>query len=42
LRALVAYETGWARTLLDRGAPLVRELNGWARLAVAGYVGGRP
>jgi squalene synthase HpnC len=29
-----------ARTLLDRGAPLVGTLRGRARLAVAGYIGG--
>ena len=37
---LLAFEIDRARTLLDRGAPLVRTLRGRARLAVAGYVGG--
>lgn len=37
---LLAFEIERARTLLDRGAPLVGTLRGRARLAVAGYVGG--
>jgi squalene synthase HpnC len=40
LRALMAFETSRAAELLDSGAPLVRLLHGWARLAVAGYVAG--
>jgi squalene synthase HpnC len=31
---------GWARRLLDEGAPLVRLLRGRARIAVAGFVAG--
>jgi squalene synthase HpnC len=37
---LLAFEIERARTLLDRGAPIVGTLRGRARLAVAGYVGG--
>ncbi|MBV9061107.1 MAG: squalene synthase HpnC [Pseudonocardiales bacterium] len=40
LRALMAFEITRAAELLDSGAPLVRMLHGWARLAVAGYVAG--
>jgi squalene synthase HpnC len=40
LRELMAFEVARARTLLDEGAPLVGRLEGRARLAVAGYVGG--
>jgi squalene synthase HpnC len=40
LRALMAFEIARAAELLDSGAPLVRMLRGWARLAVAGYVAG--
>lgn len=40
LRALVAFESERARSLLDEGAPLVRTLPARARLAVAAYVGG--
>jgi len=40
LRALMAFETTRAAELLDSGAPLIRLLHGWARLAVAGYVAG--
>jgi squalene synthase HpnC len=40
LRALMAFEITRAAELLDSGAPLVRMLRGWARLAVAGYVAG--
>ena len=40
LRGLVAYEARRAARLLDSGRPLVASLRGWARLAVAGYVGG--
>jgi squalene synthase HpnC len=40
LRGLVAYESRRAARLLDSGRPLVASLRGWARLAVAGYIGG--
>jgi squalene synthase HpnC len=40
LRRLMAFETERAAALLDSGAPLVGQLHGWARLAVAGYVAG--
>jgi squalene synthase HpnC len=40
LRALLAFEVGRAKRLLDEGAPLVGRLHGRARIAVAGYVGG--
>ena len=40
VRRLLAFETDRAAALLDSGAPLVRRLHGWARLAVAGYVAG--
>jgi squalene synthase HpnC len=40
VRGLVAFETGRAGALLDEGAPLVGQLRGWARVAVAGYVAG--
>jgi phytoene/squalene synthetase len=40
VRRLLAFETDRAAALLDSGAPLVRRLRGWARLAVAGYVAG--
>jgi len=39
-RRLISFEIARARTLLDRGAPLVGTLRGRARLAIAGYVGG--
>jgi len=39
-RALIAFETGRAKALLDAGAPLIGMLQGSARLAVAGYVAG--
>jgi squalene synthase HpnC len=39
-RALVAYEAGRARSLLDRGAPLARLLPLAPRLAIAGFVAG--
>ncbi len=42
LRALMAFEVYRARLWLDRGAPLVGSLRGWARFAVAGFgAGGR-
>jgi len=40
VRALLAYEVGRARALLERGVPLVAGLQGRARLAVAGFVAG--
>lgn len=40
VRALVAFETQRAVSLLDAGTPLVRTLSGPARLAIAGYVAG--
>jgi squalene synthase HpnC len=40
VRELLAFEVTRARALLDDGAPLVGRLNGRARIAVAGYVGG--
>jgi squalene synthase HpnC len=40
IRALVAFEAQRAEALLNSGTPLLRELHGWARLAVAGYVAG--
>ncbi len=40
LRALIAFETGRAKALLDAGAPLIGMLRGSARVAVAGYVAG--
>jgi squalene synthase HpnC len=40
LRELVAYESGFARELVEAGIPLVRSLNGHARLAISGFVAG--
>lgn len=40
LRALMAFEVARARTWLDRGQPLIPELHGRARWAVAGFVAG--
>jgi squalene synthase HpnC len=40
VRALMAFETGRARVMLDTGAPLIGMLRGAARVAVAGYVAG--
>jgi squalene synthase HpnC len=40
VRALMAFETGRARALLDEGAPLIGMLRGAARVAVSGYVAG--
>jgi squalene synthase HpnC len=39
-RRLMAFEVGRAADLLDRGAPLARDLGGRAGLAVAGFVAG--
>ncbi|MCY3924823.1 MAG: squalene synthase HpnC [bacterium] len=40
LRALVAFEAGRAREMLEDGRALVASLRGYARLAVAGFVAG--
>lgn len=40
VRALMAFETTRAARILDGGAPLIRTLTGFARLATAGYVAG--
>ncbi len=40
LRAVIAFEIARARGLLDEGAPLVGELRGRARIAVAAFVAG--
>lgn len=40
LRALVAYESEFARELVEEGIPLVRSLTGHARLAISGFVAG--
>jgi squalene synthase HpnC len=40
VRALIAFETDRAKTLLDTGASLIGMLRGSARAAVAGYVAG--
>jgi squalene synthase HpnC len=40
LRAVVAFEVTRARALLDEGAPLIDELRGRERLAVAAFVAG--
>jgi squalene synthase HpnC len=40
VRALLAFEVARARELLAAGAPLIGELRGAARAAVAGYVAG--
>ncbi|HXF20594.1 MAG TPA: squalene synthase HpnC [Streptosporangiaceae bacterium] len=40
LKELLAFEVRRARSLLDEGAPLVGNLHGAARVAVAGYVAG--
>jgi squalene synthase HpnC len=40
LRGVLRLEATRASQLLDSGGPLVRSLRGWARIAVAGYVGG--
>jgi squalene synthase HpnC len=40
VRDLIAFEAGRAREMLLGGLPLLRELRGWARLAIAGYVAG--
>jgi squalene synthase HpnC len=40
VRRLVAFEAERAAALLNSGTPLLRQLHGWARLAVRGYVAG--
>jgi phytoene/squalene synthetase len=40
LRAVVAYELERARDLFDRGAPLIDELHGRPRVAVAAFLAG--
>lgn len=40
VRALIAFEAGRARDLLDSGAPLVGSVRGRLRLLLAGFVGG--
>jgi squalene synthase HpnC len=40
LRDLIRFEAERASRQLDAGVPLVRDLRGWARLAVSGYVAG--
>jgi squalene synthase HpnC len=40
LRDLIAFEAARARQMLVDGLPLLGELRGWARLAIAGYVAG--
>ena len=40
VRKLVAFQADRAAALLDSGLPLLRDLRGWARLAVTGYVAG--
>jgi phytoene/squalene synthetase len=40
LREVLAFEVARARTLLDDGAPLIGELRGRPKLAVAAYVAG--
>jgi squalene synthase HpnC len=40
LRKLMVFEIDRAADLLDTGAPLVRLLHGWARLAVSSFIAG--
>jgi squalene synthase HpnC len=40
VRRLLAFEVDRAAALLDEGAPIVRRLRGWSRVAVSGYVAG--
>jgi phytoene/squalene synthetase len=40
VRRLVLFEAERAMALLAAGAPLVRRLSGWPRLAVSGYIAG--
>jgi squalene synthase HpnC len=40
VRKLLAFETDRAAELFGQGRPLIRELRGWARLAVGGFLAG--
>jgi squalene synthase HpnC len=40
VRRLIAFEASRAAALISSGAPLVGQLGGWARIAVAGYIAG--
>ncbi len=40
LRRLIAFEADRAAALISSGSPLVGQLRGWARIAVAGYIAG--
>jgi squalene synthase HpnC len=40
LRGLIAFEADRAAAMINSGSPLVGQLRGWARLAVAGYIAG--
>jgi squalene synthase HpnC len=40
LRELIAFETAQASALLESGQSLTRDLSGWAKLAVSGYIAG--
>lgn len=40
LRRLLAFETDRAAELFRQGTPLVRDLSGWARLAIGGFLAG--
>jgi phytoene/squalene synthetase len=40
LRELITFETAQASALLESGQGLTRELTGWAKLAVSGYIAG--
>lgn len=40
VRRLVAFQADRAGALLDSGLPLLRELPGWSRVAVTGYLAG--
>jgi phytoene/squalene synthetase len=40
VREVLAFEVGRARELFDAGAPLIAQVHGRARLALAGFLGG--
>jgi len=40
LKALMAFETRRAASLLESGVPLLNRVRGWARIAIAGYIAG--
>ncbi len=40
LRQLIGFEADRAAALISSGSPLVGQLRGWARIAVAGYIAG--